>query len=80
MGSFDGDAKWAPSTMVPDNRDVVRDPSLATVGGGNHFVEIQVVEEVIDRARGFEWGVKNGRIAFMIHSGSPLVSSLFGSV
>jgi len=79
LGSFDGDAKWAPASMVPEGRDIVRDPSLATVGGGNHFVEIQVVDEVIDRGRGFEWGVKQGRVAFMIHSGSRLAGVAIGS-
>lgn len=79
MGSYDGAARWAPGSMVPEGRDVVRDPSLATVGGGNHFVEIQVVDEVVDRTRGFEWGVKTGQVAFMIHSGSRLAGVAIGN-
>ncbi len=79
LGSYDGSAKWAPSSMVPESRDVVRDPSLATVGGGNHFVEIQVVEEVVDRKRAFEWGVKKGQVVFMIHSGSRLAGVAIGN-
>src|SRR4028118_1436334 len=54
--------------LVP--KILVRDGGLATIGGGNHFVEIQVVEEVIDRATAYTWGVRSGPIAFMIHSGS----------
>lgn len=79
MGSYDGSCKWAPSSMVPEGRDVIRDPSLATVGGGNHFVEVQVVEEVIDRSKGFEWGVKEGQVVFMIHSGSRLAGVAIGN-
>ena len=79
LGSYDGSYKWAPSSMVPDNRDIVRDPSLATIGGGNHFVEIQVVEEVMDRRRGFEWGVKPGQVVFMIHSGSRMAGVSIGN-
>ncbi|MBL4635720.1 MAG: RtcB family protein [Kofleriaceae bacterium] len=79
LGSYDGLSKWAPSCMVPDNRDVVRDPSLATIGGGNHFVEIQVVEEVMDRRRAFEWGVKPGQVVFMIHSGSRMAGVSIGN-
>jgi len=80
LGSYDGAAKWAPNSMTPSDRDIVRDPSLATVGGGNHFVEIQVVDEVIDRKRGFEWGVKAGQVGFMIHSGSRLAGVAIGNV
>jgi tRNA-splicing ligase RtcB len=79
MGSYDGSSKWAPSSMVPESRDVIRDPSLATVGGGNHFVEVQVVEEVIDRSKGFEWGIKEGQVVFMIHSGSRLAGVAIGN-
>ena len=79
MGSYDGSWKYAPSSMVPNTRDVIRDPSLATVGGGNHFVEVQVVEEVIDRAKGFEWGVREGQVVFMIHSGSRLAGVAIGN-
>ena len=79
MGSLDGESKWAPSNMVSSRREMVRDPSLATVGGGNHFVEFQVVEELFDRSRAFEWGVKAGSVAFMIHSGSRLAGVSIGN-
>ncbi|NJK66288.1 MAG: hypothetical protein HC789_17065 [Microcoleus sp. CSU_2_2] len=65
-GSMKGDVKWAPEELVP-NDGIVRDGGLATIGGGNHFVEIQVVEEVVDRATAYTWGVRSGQIAFMIH-------------
>jgi len=79
MGSYDGSSRWAPSSMVPADREVVRDPSLATVGGGNHFVEMQVVEEVIDRSKGFAWGIREGQVVFMIHSGSRLAGVAIGN-
>ena len=68
-GSMNGDVKWVPEELVP-NDGLVRDGGLATIGGGNHFVEIPVVEEVVDRATAYTWGVRSGQIAFMIHSGS----------
>ncbi len=67
LGSFEGDAKWAPE--LPD-RDIIRDGGLGTVGGGNHFVEIQMVESVENKALAWEWGVRPGQIAFMVHTGS----------
>jgi tRNA-splicing ligase RtcB len=52
---------------------------MATIGGGNHFVEIQVVEEVRDRALAHAWGVRPGMVAFMIHSGSRGVGKHVGA-
>lgn len=79
LGSYQGASSWAPSSMVPDNRDIVRDPSLATIGGGNHFIEIQVVEEITDKARAFQWGIAKGQVVFMIHSGSRLAGVSIGN-
>lgn len=47
-----------------------RDNLLGTIGGGNHFVEIQRVAEVIDRKVAYDAGLKVGTICIMSHSGS----------
>lgn len=47
-----------------------RDSHLGSVGGGNHFVEIQVVDEVLDGATAHTWGLRQGAVAIMAHSGS----------
>lgn len=78
-GSMNGDVKWAPEELVP-NDGLVRDGGLGTIGGGNHFVEIQVVEEVVDKATAYTWGVRSGQIAFMIHSGSRNVGKYIGGM
>ncbi len=41
-----------------------------TLGSGNHFIEVQVVEEVFDKEAADAFGLKPGRIAVMMHSGS----------
>ena len=41
-----------------------------TLGSGNHFVEIQVVDEIIDESAAQVMGLAEGSIAVMIHSGS----------
>ena len=41
-----------------------------TLGSGNHFVEIQVVDEIIDQSAAQAMGLAEGGIAVMIHSGS----------
>jgi tRNA-splicing ligase RtcB len=70
LGSGNGDVLEAPPGLVVAPDDVIRDPNLATVGGGNHFVEFQVVDDVADRRRAFEWGIRVGQVAIMIHTGS----------
>ncbi len=78
-GSMNGDVKWAPAELVP-NDGLVRDGGLGTIGGGNHFVEIQAVEEVLDQTTAYTWGVRSGQIAFMIHSGSRNVGKYIGGM
>ena len=46
------------------------DAGLGTIGGGNHFAELQVVEEVRDDAAFAELGLDKGHAAMLIHSGS----------
>ena len=41
-----------------------------TLGAGNHFLEVQVVEEVVDEQAARAMGLEEGGIAVMIHSGS----------
>jgi tRNA-splicing ligase RtcB len=43
---------------------------LGTLGSGNHFLEIEVVDEIFDAAVADVFGLKKGQIAVMIHSGS----------
>lgn len=47
-----------------------RDSQIGSIGGGNHFVELQVIDELLDGATAHAWGVKPGTIAIMAHSGS----------
>ncbi len=43
---------------------------LGTLGSGNHFLEIQVVDEVFDEGEASKLGLKTGCITVMIHCGS----------
>jgi tRNA-splicing ligase RtcB len=43
---------------------------LGTLGAGNHFLEIQVVDEVFDREAARVFGIEVGQITVMIHTGS----------
>jgi len=41
-----------------------------TLGSGNHFAEVQVVDHVFDRDAAEAWGLAEGQVTFMIHCGS----------
>src|SRR5690606_26250695 len=46
------------------------DAGLGTIGGGNHFAELQVVDEVRDEASFAALGLDKANAALLIHSGS----------
>ena len=43
---------------------------VGSLGAGNHFVELQAVDELYDEDVAAAWGVERGQAAVMIHSGS----------
>ena len=43
---------------------------LGTLGGGNHFLEVQYVEEIFDESLGQAFALREGEITVMIHCGS----------
>ena len=43
---------------------------LGTIGSGNHFVEIDVVDTVFDADDAARFGVREGQIVILIHTGS----------
>jgi len=43
---------------------------LGTLGGGNHFIEIQYVQKIFDRDLAKTFGLLENQIVVMIHSGS----------
>uniref|UniRef100_A0A7S0WTW0 RNA-splicing ligase RtcB homolog n=1 Tax=Chlamydomonas leiostraca TaxID=1034604 RepID=A0A7S0WTW0_9CHLO len=46
-------------------------PQMGTLGAGNHYAEIQVVDEIYDHAAASKMGIDQvGQVCVMIHSGS----------
>ena len=43
---------------------------LGTLGSGNHFVELQVVDRIFDRPLAGSFGLSEGQITILVHSGS----------
>jgi tRNA-splicing ligase RtcB (3'-phosphate/5'-hydroxy nucleic acid ligase) len=45
-------------------------PQLGTLGSGNHFLEVQYVDEIYDEEAAGAFGLVPGTVAVLIHSGS----------
>ena len=41
-----------------------------TLGSGNHFVEVEIVDEIYDEDKAHVFGIEKGQITVMLHSGS----------
>ncbi len=65
-GRMDG----ADPSKVTDLAKKRGGPQLGTLGAGNHFLEIQRVEEVFDEGLAKKWGLKKGNVVIMLHCGS----------
>jgi len=58
-----------PSLVSQHAKDRGKDQA-GTLGSGNHFLEVQVVEEVYDEKTANQFGLLKGQITIMVHSGS----------
>ncbi len=66
--SWEGNAKrWLEQDGVEPTGF---EEALGTIGGGNHFAELQKVEEVVDAAAFEALGLDRGSLLILVHSGS----------
>lgn len=66
-----GTLPGADPAMVTDKAVKRGQPQLGTLGAGNHFLEVQVVEEIFDKEVAAAFGITEpGQITVMIHTGS----------
>jgi tRNA-splicing ligase RtcB len=65
-GCFDA----ASSEAVPERARQRGKDQLGTLGAGNHFLEIQRVERIFDAERARAFGMFEGQVTFLIHTGS----------
>lgn len=69
-GSLKADSTEGLEDFIGNGRELSYDDQIGSIGGGNHFVEVQRVAEIYDGGTANAWGIKKGGILFMIHSGS----------
>jgi len=61
-----------------DRKGVSRDSQIGSIGGGNHFVELQYVKEIYRRKTAHNLGLAKNQVVAMIHSGSVNIGHLCG--
>ena len=65
-----GAMQGAASRKVSDRAKERGTPQLATLGSGNHFLEVQYVERVHDKPAAEAMGIEKDQVVILIHSGS----------
>src|SRR3989344_3187708 len=60
----------ADASLVSEAAKARGKDQLGTMGAGNHFVEVGVVDEIFDAAEAARLGLKEGQITVLIHTGS----------
>jgi release factor H-coupled RctB family protein len=58
---------WLQDNQLPSTRF---DAAMGTVGSGNHFAELQAVEEVLDEAAFSGFRLNKAHLVLLVHSGS----------
>jgi tRNA-splicing ligase RtcB len=66
----EGCLKEADSSKVSERAIKRGIGQLGTLGAGNHFLEVQYVDEIFDKRVARELGIEKGQITIMIHCGS----------
>ena len=64
-GAMRGEVGGATDRAIERGRS-----QLGTLGGGNHFIELQRVERIDDAELAEAWGLFPGQLVVMLHSGS----------
>jgi tRNA-splicing ligase RtcB len=65
-----GNYKGADANKVSDQAKKRGKNQLGSLGSGNHFLEVQVVDQILDESTAKAFGLKKGQIVYMIHCGS----------
>jgi tRNA-splicing ligase RtcB len=60
----------AEPAQVSDRARARGAEQLGTMGAGNHFIEVQAVDRVVDESRADVLGLTTGQVTILIHSGS----------
>lgn len=77
-GSLKAASTFGLNDFMGPPTGLTRDGQIGSIGGGNHFVEIQRVERILDGTTAHAWGLKPGMVTVMVHTGSLSIGHLSG--
>ncbi|MFC1833613.1 RtcB family protein [Thermodesulfobacteriota bacterium] len=77
-GSYPTEDIFALTDYISEDRKLSHDSITGTLGGGNHFAEIQFVKKILDGPTAYDWGLAEGQIVVMIHTGSLGLGQITG--
>ena len=69
-GSLKADNTEGLEDFIGNYEQLTYDDQIGTIGGGNHFLEVQRVAEIYDGQTANAWKLKKGAVVIMIHAGS----------
>ena len=79
-GSLKAGAVEGLEDFIGRGKELSYDDQIGSIGGGNHFVEVQRVAEIYDGGTANAWGIRKNAILFMIHSGSLTIGHHSGLI
>ncbi|MCA9487520.1 MAG: RtcB family protein [Nanoarchaeota archaeon] len=65
-----GRLKKSDSSKVSERAKKRGIGQLGTLGSGNHFLDVQIVEEIFDKKIAKKWDLKKDQLVVMVHCGS----------
>lgn len=78
-GSFKTNRLFGFEKLIESSGNIdSRDPQIGSIGGGNHFCELQNVDQIICKASANALNISQGNLAIMIHSGSVALGHAVG--
>lgn len=77
-GSWPTKDLWMFGDYIRGSGGISRDSAIGTIGSGNHFIEIQYVEECLDKQTCRDWNIREGMITVMAHTGSVGLGGMVG--
>jgi tRNA-splicing ligase RtcB len=74
-----GRVEGADPSVVSDTAKQRQRREVGTLGAGNHFVEVQVVDEVLDEDGAAAFGLAQGQVVVTLHTGSRALGHQIGN-
>ncbi len=66
----EGKIKWADASKVSERAKKRGIGQVGTLGAGNHFLEVQYIEEIFDKVASEAFGLEKDQVVIMLHCGS----------